>query len=348
MKLMTEEAYLLNLLQENCKETISDLTQKLNIQGFNLNEAQTRYLLRKLEEQYEEHDVYSELFTERKNYIRSRGWIKTSKAMSREEICSRLKEIANMLNKTPTQEDIAKVDGNWAFPFLIRKVFVSYAEALEEAGLKPNKAYHEYWNYSRRPETQQKKEVIRLIREFYRENGYVPTARQLEQLRVDEEGKWPSVGKISRLFGSISKMVEAAELPKGRKLSDKIREEVVAKAVKQYKNRDVITRGEIRNEFGAKYVDSITAKLKETSPEIIIAKNPSTVQARKKLDEAAKKNFPEHKNYVRERECSMLFWNGQTLQEIANEYKISRQMVSMYIQNYARAVHFDFTNKKTV
>ncbi len=130
-----------------------------------------------------------------------------------DKVLSQLKEFASTLSRSPKEKDFRSVGNYGLFKASIR-YFGSYIDALQTAGLRPNKRY---WSRSL---------VITEFASIVKELGYVPTHRELKKL-----GREDFLNALRRHYGNqYNKLVRLHGLqPNNIKWDkDKIRKEMLS------------------------------------------------------------------------------------------------------------------------
>jgi hypothetical protein len=133
-------------------------------------------------------------------------------SLSKDEMAKLLRKLAKQLNKVPSQRDLK---GRLWLPSheIYRRVFNSFPNALESAGLTPN-----YF-----PKRYTKEEIKALAVAYYKKTGSRPRLREFKASNClpDRETVKRHFGNISRLFNEISlgnKIIKEKEIKKNTKV----------------------------------------------------------------------------------------------------------------------------------
>lgn len=113
----------------------------------------------------------------------------------KDEIISEMKTVANMLNKTPTREEVIKL-GKHDLTRAAERKFGTWTSALIACGLNPNKRYD--WS---------RKIVLNEIKNMAKGLGHTPSMNELKRL-----GKYDLLNAILRLFPTYNEFLSVAGL----------------------------------------------------------------------------------------------------------------------------------------
>lgn len=149
--------------------------------------------------------IYLRRFGSWKNAIKAAGLSMDdfNKQYTDRQLIENLQNIAEELGRTPTASDLLGREGpsNRAYSYR----FGSWNDALEVAGLTENDTRKWYVT---------DEQLLKPLRELAKKLGYTPSLRESRDCKDT-----PSEPTYSRRFGSWSKAVEAAGLPKHKRSS---------------------------------------------------------------------------------------------------------------------------------